>query len=446
MWWLRFFWWRRWWLLLNPSNTIVNKSSKINPDLKSGFILLIAPARSYRVASYINASQKLGYQLLIVSDSKHSLVSSIASGITIDFSQPDLAFNTILSSIRLKNILAVIATDDLVVTLSSKVAKALGLAFNEPESTRLTYRKDLARIRLKEKKCNVPNFDVCHFDDVITRSTNCKYPVVLKPLMLSGSRGVIRANNTEEFITASERIQKILSKEQGSDYEKNHFLIEQFLQGNEIAVDGFVQNGRFITLSLFDKPDPLNGPYFEESFYITPSRHSSSVQQDIKIEIEKCCKAYGLTHGPIHAEARITDKGIFLIEMASRTIGGQCAQLIEYVLGLKLEEVIIRLMCFEQLELDFKQNHAGVLMIPIKKRGILKRVEGLMDAQQVKHISNIEIHIHPGYELVPLPEGSSYLGFIFASAETFSETLSALREAHAKLKFITSESWSLEPA
>ncbi|MCP4075542.1 MAG: ATP-grasp domain-containing protein [Gammaproteobacteria bacterium] len=433
-------------MLLKPPKTIVNKKTKINPDLKSGFILLIAPARSYRVASYINAAQKLGYKLLIVSDSKHSLVSSIASGITIDFTQPEQALDTILSSIQFKNILAVIATDDLVVTLSSKIAKALGLAFNEPESTRLTYRKDLARIRLKERQCNVPEFDICHFDQTLVKSANCHYPVVLKPLMLSGSRGIIKANNSKEFIAAAQRIQKILSKEVCHEYESQHFLIEQFLQGDEIAIDGFVQNGQFITLSLFDKPDPLNGPYFEESFYITPSRHSVEVQQEIKKEIEKCCHAYGLTHGPIHAEARITDQGIFLIEMASRTIGGQCAQLIEYVLGLKLEEVIIRLMCFESLQLEFKKNHAGVLMIPIHRKGILKRVEGLIEAQQVEHISNIEIHIQPGYELVPLPEGSSYLGFIFASAESFSETLTALRKAHQKLTFITSDSWSLEPA
>ena len=418
----------------------------INPDTKSGFILIIAPARSYRVASYIKASQKLGYKLLIVSDSKHSLVSSIASGITIDFNQPELALDIILSSIQDKNIVAVIATDDLVVTLSSRIAKALGIAHNEPESTRLTYRKDLARIRLQQQQCNVPEFSVCHFNNAHEKSINCRYPVVLKPLMLSGSRGVIRANTAKEFVTATDKIKQILVKEQCDEYERNHFLIEQFLQGEEIAIDGFVQNGRFITLSLFDKPEQMNGPYFEESYYITPSRHSIEVQQAIIKEVEKCCIAYGLTHGPIHAEARITNQGIVLIEMASRTIGGQCAQLIEYALGVKLEEVIIRLMCFEQLNFDFKQKYAGVLMIPIKKRGMLKRVEGLLDAQKVKHISNIEIHIQPGYELIPLPEGASYLGFIFASAESFTDTFNALRNAHLKLKFITSESWALEPA
>ena len=416
------------------------------PDAQSGAILLFAPARSYRVASYIQAAQKLGYQLLIVSDSKHSLVSSIASGITIDFNDPESAFERVLSSVKGVEISAIIATDDLVVMLASRVAKALGLAHNRPESTRLTYRKDLARQRLKEQGCNVPEFSICHFNDCLERSTTVNYPVVLKPLMLSGSRGVIRANNSAEFMGAAEQIKRILSRQPYADDERQQFLVERYLDGDEVAIDGFVQNGRFIPLALFDKPEPLNGPYFEESYYITPSRHSIKTQQAIIQEIEKCCKAYGLSHGPIHAEARITSEGVFLIEMASRTIGGQCAQLIEYVLGCKLEEVIIRLMCFEPLEINQTQQHAGVLMIPITQRGILKRVEGLLEAQGIEHITHIEIHIQPGYELIPLPEGSSYLGFIFASADGFEQTWQALREAHSRLKFITSNSWQLEPA
>lgn len=408
--------------------------------------MLIAPSRSYRVASYINAARQLGYQILIVSDSEHSLVSSIANGITVDFQQQDSAYAIIVKSLRHQNILAVIATDDLVVTLSSRVARRLGLPHNDPEATRLTYRKDLARIRLQQQGCNVPDYSVCPFDEMVEYSTKVSFPVVLKPLMLSGSRGVIRADNPQQFILAAKTIQRILTKQPCDEYESQHFLIEQFLKGDEIAIDGFMQDGKFILLSLFDKPEPMNGPYFEESYYITPGRQSEQLQQDIIEEVSKCCRAYGLTHGPIHAEARITEKGIFLIEMASRTIGGQCAQLIEYVLAKKLEEIIIRLLCFEPMQLQTNNQYAGVLMIPITQTGVLKRVEGLLQARQVKHVSNIEIHIQPGYELIPLPEGSSYLGFIFASADSFDKTWQALQQAHHLLKFITSKSWSIEPA
>ena len=428
------------------ATAISSQTTNINPEPHSGFIVLIAPARSYRVASYIHAAEQLGRHLLIVSDSKHSLVSSIASGITVDFTRQDDALAIILDALRGNWIMAVIATDDLVVTLSSRVAQALGLPHNDAAATRLTYRKDLARKRLQQQHCNVPEFQVCTFRDTRSVAATLNYPVVLKPLMLSGSRGVIRADNADEFIAAARRIEKIVEHEPAEEYEQTHFLVEAFLPGAEIAIDGFVQDGRFLTLALFDKPEPLNGPCFEESFYITPSRLPTSVQQQIIEEVEKCCAAYGLTHGPIHAEARITDQGVFLIEMASRTIGGQCAQLIEYALGRKLEEVIIQLMCFEPVELSQNDRHAGVLMIPIPRRGMLKRVEGLIDAQQVEHISHIEIHIQPGYEMIPLPEGASYLGFIFASAPGFDETWRALAQAHKQLRFITAPSWKIEPA
>lgn len=414
-----------------------------NPGPSSGFVLLIAPALSYRVASYINAVQKLNYQLLVVSNSKHSLISQISSGITVDFAQQDAAIQTILNAAKKLSILTVISTDDSVATLASHVAQALNLPHNDPQSSLLTYRKDLARERLKQQGCNVPEFQLCHFSDIASSALNQTYPVVLKPLMLSGSRGVIRADNIIEFTQAAATIQQILQQENGSEFEKTHFLVESFLAGEEIAFDGFVKNGQLIPLAMFDKPEPLNGPYFEESFYITPSNQTLQKQQQIISEIEKCCLAYGLTHGPIHAEVRITENGPYLIEMASRTIGGQCAQTIEYVLGTRLEEIIIKLACAPVTEINRSDLYAGVLMIPIQQAGILKRVEGMTRAQQIQYISNIEIHIQPGYELIPLPRGSSYLGFIFAQAPSFEATFNALKQAHQALSFITAEKWEL---
>ncbi len=413
------------------------------PDSHSGFVLLIAPALSYRVASYINAVQQLNYQLLVVSNSKHSLISHIASGITVDFSQPETAIQTVLNAAKTLDIKTVIATDDSVATIASRIAHALKLPHNDPQSSLLTYRKDLARECLKQHGCNVPEFQVYPFSNVETVAQNQTYPVVLKPLMLSGSRGVIRADSVIEFTQAAETIRQILLHENGTEFEKTHFMVESFLAGKEIAFDGFVKEGRIIPLAMFDKPEPLNGPYFEESYYITPSILPDHTQQQIIGEIENCCDAYGLIHGPIHAEVRITETGPYLIEMASRTIGGQCAQTIEYVLGVKLEEIIIKLACEPLVEIERTQLYAGVLMIPIQNKGVLKRVEGLTKAQQIKYISSVEIHIQPGYELIPLPRGSSYLGFIFAQAPDFDATFNALKQSHQALNFITSEKWDL---
>ena len=414
-----------------------------NPDSNSGFVLLIAPALSYRVASYINAAEKLNYQLLVVSNSKHSLIPQIASGITVDFSQPEETIQTILQVVQNLHIRTVISTDDSVVTIASRIAASLALPHNDPASSLLTYRKDLARERLKSAGCRIPEFQVGEFSAASSIAKTLAYPVVLKPLMLSGSRGVIRADDSAEFVRAAETIRQILQKESGNEYEKNHFLIESFLPGIEIAFDGFVKQGRMIALAMFDKPEPMDGPYFEESYYITPSQLPESTQQSIIQEIEHCCRAYGLNHGPIHAEVRITEQGPVLIEMASRTIGGQCAQTIEYVLGAHLEEIIIKLACEDSVTLDRSDSYAGVLMIPIKQQGILKRVEGMTRAQQVEYVNSVEIHIQPGYELKPLPWGSSYLGFIFAQAPNFDTTFNALKNAHQALTFITSEKWDL---
>ena len=197
-------------------------------------------------------------------------------------------------------------------------------------------------------------------------------------------------------------------------------------------------------LTIFDKPEPLTGPYFEETYYLTPTRLDARQQDELVDEIAKCCAAYGLQHGPVHAEARLSATGPILLELAARTIGGQCGQLIEFSLQQKLEELVIQGMCGLLPHADEAADSAGVLMIPITNAGILQRVEGLTAALQTEYIRDIEIHINPGYELIPLPEGASYLGFIFAQAPDFEQVYAALKSAYAKLRFVTRPKWELE--
>lgn len=203
-------------------------------------------------------------------------------------------------------------------------------------------------------------------------------------------------------------------------------------------------NGDFRLLAIFDKPEALTGPFFEETYYLTPTRLNGILRRQLVGEIEKCCHAYGLEQGPVHAEARMTEAGPVLLELAARTIGGQCGQLIEFSLQQKLEALVIQGMCGITPEPGEQAAAAGVLMIPITDAGILKRVEGLTEAMQTEFIEDIEIHINPGYELIPLPEGASYLGFIFAKAPDFEQTYAALKRAYQKLRFITQPKWALE--
>jgi biotin carboxylase len=438
-------WWRWRRLRISNSGPTLNQITT-EPGQEPGFVVLIAPSGSYRIAPYLNAALALGIKLIVVSNSKHSLIPEVARGITVDFSDIPQARAIILSAIEQLDIICVLATDDSCVDLSNQIARHLNLPHNPTTATRLTHRKDLARQALKRAACNTPNFQIIPIKDAADITLDIDYPVVLKPVSLSGSRGVIRANDYTEFVKAVQRIDSILDHSKQTGFERQHLLVEAYLDGPEFAIEGFMIEGTFHLLTIFDKPEPMAGPYFEETYYLTPSRLENKCKQTLINEMASCCKAYGLEHGPVHAEARITTSGPVLLELAARTIGGQCGQLIEFSLQQKLEQLVILGMSGRLPEITDKADAAGVLMIPITNSGLLKRVEGLTDAMQVNYIKDIEIHIREGYELVPLPEGSSYLGFIFAQAPSYEETFHALKSAYQKLRFVTQPIWKLGKA
>ncbi len=432
--------------LVKPGQHQTSGALKNNPKLglSPGFVLLIAPAGSYRIIPYLEAAKSLGVEMLVVSNSEHSLIPQIARGISVNFGDTSLARKKILDAIANLNILCVLATDDICVDLGSQIAQHLNLPQNKPEAARLTHRKDLAREALRLAGCNTPDFQIIELIHATKVSATIDYPVVIKPLSLSASKGVIRANDATEFIHACERVDSILEAAGQFDYERHHVIIEAYLDGPEFAVEGFIVDGTFHLLTIFDKPEPLVGPFFEETYYLTPSQLDDSLQKELVEEVSRCCEAYQLSHGPVHAEVRMTQAGVVLIELAARTIGGQCGQLIEFSTQQKLEELVIRGMCGFEPKLPSRAESAGVLMIPVTESGLMKRVEGLTAALQVEFIKDIEIHIQTGYELVPLPEGSSYLGFIFAQAPSYEQTYSALKTAYSKLRFVTQPIWIIE--
>lgn len=261
------------------------------------------------------------------------------------------------------------------------------------------------------------------------------WPCVLKPLNMSASRGVIRANNEDEFLNACQQLKSIVASAQG-DFEQNHVLIEDYIDGIEIAYEGFLHEGVLSSITIFDKPDPLIGPYFEETIYVTPSALANGLQQSIRDVIQKACIAYGLTTGAIHAECRIDNSNnVWILEIASRTIGGDCARILDND-NFSVEVLAISLAINQPLEVNTPDQARGVMMIPIREKGLLKRVEGLLEANKVKHIDKIDIIIREGNELIPLPEGNQYLGYIFASADTAEQVTVAIREAYGLLKFI----------
>lgn len=409
-------------------------------------VLIIAPHGSYRTAPFIQAAKQQHCEVLIASQGKYSIVSDYAQGLQIDLADPDQAVATILAEADKHPFAGIIGTDDSTTEIATRVAGQLGLPHNPIESVKLTSRKDLARIRLAQHEVNIPAFRILNLNEPLqAQYEGVNYPCVIKPVGLSASRGVIRVDRLAELEAAINRIDNILSSEGTMQSEaRSTLLLEQFISGQEVAVEGMLYNGELEILTVFDKPDPMNGPFFEETYYLTPSRHPVAVQEQIYQQVEAACRAYGLTEGPVHAECRINEHGVWLLEMAARTIGGLCGRLLSFGTGHSLEDLVLAHAQGQRLARQSKSDAAGVLMIPIPEAGVLKRIEGLLAAQRVALIEEVNIQIREGYELLPLPEGGSYLGFIFARGEAVEAVECALREAHACLKIVTAPLWKVK--
>lgn len=409
-------------------------------------VLLVAPRYSYRIAAYIKAAQVLGLRLDIISDGQNSLISEVAAGLHIDFSNPQQALQRIKADARQHPVQAVIASDDRSVTLAAFIAASLDLPHNSPESAQNTRRKDLSRQVLHHAGLPVPAFRVVHLHPSLTPGgaalASLVYPVVAKPLSLSASTGVIRANDAAELFAACQRIQPIIAK-LGDPFEASHIQVEEYIEGTEVAVEGLLDQGQFHLLALIDKPEPLVGPYFEESYYVTPSRLDASIQTRVVNRVAEGCRALGIRTGPVHAELRVNASDAWIIEIASRTIGGDCARILEFIYGLSLETMVLANALGLPMPLSRNAAAAGVLMIPTPAAGILRRVEGILAAQAVPNIESVQLAEREGHELVRLPEGSSYLGFIFAKADTPAAVEQALRLAHSKLNIVVAPVWKL---
>jgi biotin carboxylase len=323
---------------------------------------------------------------------------------------------------------------------AAAIAAALGLPHNAVEATRAARHKPTMRARLAEAGVAQPGFRLFRTTDAPEQAARAvSFPCVLKPTFLAASRGVIRANDPAGFVAAWRRIASLLAEpdvaRRGGEWARE-ILVEDYVPGFEVALEGLLRDGKLWTLALFDKPDPLEGPYFEETIYVTPSRLPVGVRSEIENAAAQAAKAVGLQHGPIHAELRLGASGPSLVEVAGRSIGGLCSRALRFGAGLSLEDILLQDALGESvLGLTRERRAAGVLMIPISAAGVLEEVSGLDEARAVPGVEEVTISAHPGQRLVPLPEGSQYLGFVFSRAGTPEEAEAALRQAHARLSF-----------
>ncbi|HVR74621.1 MAG TPA: ATP-grasp domain-containing protein [Planctomycetota bacterium] len=403
-------------------------------------LLLLLPTATYRARDFLAAAKRLHVDVTVASEEPSTLAALNPAGLlTLDFAKPEGAARVTAAFAARHPIDAVIPVDDQATEAAAAISRALGLRHNSVEAARAARDKSVLRDLLLRAGVPSPRHWNFRFeDDLAAAAREVPYPCVLKPLALSGSRGVIRADGPEGFTAAAARIERILRgpPPAGPPGLSGRFLVEELIPGFEVALEGLVTRGQLEVLALFDKPDPLDGPFFEETIYVTPSRLSAGVQAEIARTASAAARALGLLDGPIHAELRVNERGPWVIEVAGRSIGGLCSRVLRFGTGLSLEELIIRHALGDGAPPPVREaGSAGVLMIPTPRTGFLGETRGLEEARRVPGIEGITITLGRGEELVPLPEGSRYLGFIFARGGSPAEVEAALRESHALIDF-----------
>lgn len=396
-------------------------------------VLLVAATTGYQTRAFAEAAGRAGVELALATDRCHVLDDPWGDrAVPLRFDNPRLAAEAIAGAGPFDGIAAV---GDQPAYLAALGAARLGLPFHPAAGVAAASDKFLSRRTFRAAGLPVPAFFRAALDAGSERAAaRASYPCVLKPLGLSGSRGVIRAGNPAEFAAAFERIRALLHTPEMSRLRrpKDAFVqVEGFIPGVELALEGIVTGGRLRVLALFDKPDPLDGPYFEETIYVTPSRQPDPVQAAIARATQTAVAALGLTHGPIHAEMRVNSDGVWMLEVAPRPIGGLCARALP-----GLEELILRHAAgLDPGAIRLPAPASAVMMIPIPRGGIYAGFQGESEARATPGIVELAMTAKPGQHLLPLPEGHSYLGFLFAQAGSAAEAEAALRRAHSQLTF-----------
>ncbi len=408
-------------------------------------VLLLATTTGYQTRAFGAAAERLGVDLVLATDRCNVLDDPWQdAALPIRFHHERWSVENIVKAAAEKPIDGVLAVGDRPAIIAAAACEALGLKWHSTAAVTVARNKCLTRERLRDAGLLVPWFRSIDLADDPRSILPVDFPCVIKPVGLSGSRGVMRADDEPSLVAAVNRLRALVKapdiRGERSDIH-DRVVIEGFIEGREFALEGLMTSGRLRTLALFDKPDPLDGPFFEETIYVTPSSEAERVKEAISDEVAWAANAMGLSHGPIHAECRVNQRGVFVLEVAARPIGGLCAKALRFedpALGsvMSLEELLLRHAIGQNVTRYQRERSAsGVMMIPIPRRGVLRDVSGLDAARAVNGVTDIRITAKPDQVLVPLPEGASYLGFIFVRAETAGTAVNALRTAHDCLAF-----------
>lgn len=404
-------------------------------------LLLLLTARTYRAPAFVEAAERLDIEVIKAISMHRHLAEYWNYPLGLQYDDPHGCVRTIVEFAAETPLGAIVAVDDSGSLIAAKASKVLGLAHNSPDSANAARDKHIMRTLLHSAGVPSPRSELFNFGDLTdskhlaSTASAIDYPCVIKPLDLNGSRGVMRVDSPEQFMVAASRLKRLLQAVRFNEASAS-FLVEPFVPGVEVAVEGMLLDGELRILALFDKPDPLDGPFFEETIYVTPSRLPEDAQQSVFETTAAASAALGLREGPVHAELRLNEHGPWIIELAGRSIGGLCSKTLRFGAGVSLEEIILRqAFGMDIASLEREPAARGVMMIPIPGAGLLKGIKGCETAASLPYIESVEITAQLNQRIIPLPEGDSYLGFIFAKGPGPEAVEEALRDAYAALSF-----------
>jgi len=405
-------------------------------------LLLLLPTATYRAEAFLEAAQRLNISVTIGCEHAGRWENFQSDEVLLlDFQNLKASQDRVEQFVKTHPLDGIIGVEDNTTFIAASLASFLGLPHHSPKSASAARNKLEMRTLLQASMIRIPHFVAYSiYVDPKQIANQIQYPCVVKPLILSASCGVIRADDTESFCKAFTRVKTLLIQLGLTEKEKaaQSLLVEDFVPGTEVAVEGILTNGSLKVLALFDKPDPLDGPFFEETIYITPSRLPSEIQDQIADTLQRAARALGLAEGPVHGELRINKSGVWVIELAGRSIGGRCSQILQFGSGMTLEELILRhTLRIEISTFEREKQAAGVMMLPIKELGYFQALHGQAEARNTPGITFLDITAQPGDFLVPLPEGTRYLGFLLAKGPSPDNVERSLREAYGYLEVET---------
>jgi len=394
-------------------------------------VLLLVPARTYRAADFILAAERMRLDLVVASDGALPLGRAVIPARSADL---DASARRIMA--RAGAVDAVVAADTPMLVLAATVAAAMGLPHNPVDAVRAALDKAAQRRRWAAAGVPQPSFRLVPAGDCVRQAAEAiGFPCVVKAVSLSASQGVLRADDPAAAVEAARRVRQVLDDAERPADEP--LLIEEYLPGPELSIDGVLTAGDLTVTAVFDKPGMPDGPTFEETLLVSPSRLAERTLAAAVRTAADAARSLGLSTGPVHAELRICDRGPAMLELAPRSIGGLCSRALRFAGGASLEEIVLANALGRPIPGGGgPAAPCGIYMLPVPRPGILRAVEGKADALAVSGVTGLTITIPPGQRVRPLPDGDRYLGFVYAEADTPADVEEALTAAVARLRVV----------